>query len=108
MLGGFQNLLHVSHHGTDHPAAHPAAERDRGPAAATRLGTSCPTAPATIDEAASSRSRSTPVATPRSSRRWTKSSVARLPPAPAANGEPPSPPIDVSNRVTPADTAAKA
>ena len=44
---------------------------------------------------------SMPVVTPRSSSRATSPSVARLPAAPAAKGEPPSPPTEVSNRVIP-------
>ena len=37
----------------------------------------------------------------------TRSSVARLPPAPGANGDPPSPPVAVSKRVMPRSIAAQ-
>ena len=43
---------------------------------------------------------------PLSRNRYTRSSVAMLPLAPGANGQPPRPPTDASSRVTPALTAA--
>ena len=67
----------------------------------SRPGTSWPTISRSTATASSSRPRSMPVAMPSSSSRWTRSSVGRLPPAPLANGEPPSPPAEVSNRLTP-------
>ncbi len=51
-------------------------------------------------------SRSTPVATPMSSTMCTSSSVAMLPVAPGAYGQPPRPPTDASKSLTPSSSAA--
>ncbi|CNM93275.1 Uncharacterised protein [Mycobacterium tuberculosis] len=53
---------------------------------------------------AACKSMSTSMSLSRS--RYTRSSVAMLPVAPGANGQPPSPPTEASRRVTPALTAA--
>ena len=72
----------------------------RGPAAATLDGTGWPDQDSATNPAtATSLTRSMPEASPSST--FTKSSVARLPPAPGANGEPPRPPTAVSKRRTP-------
>ena len=55
-----------------------------------------------------SASRSMPVSTPDSSSTCTRSSSARLPLAPGANGQPPRPPTVPSMRAAPASRAASA
>ena len=77
-------------------------------AAATRLGTAWPTSAASSGPRARRASRSMPVVQPEPARAWTRSSVARLPPAAGANGEPPSPPRAVSKRATPRSRAVHA
>src|SRR5438128_7656542 len=54
-----------------------------------------------------SRSRSTPVLMPRPCSMYTTSSVATLPEAPAAYGQPPSPATEASNVATPISSAAQ-
>ena len=97
---------HARHRRADRGAARPRLRRpryalERGPWVAIRPGRSWPTISRSSATASSRRSRLMPVAMPSSSSRWTRSSVGRLPPAPLANGEPPSPPAEVSNRLTP-------
>src|SRR6267143_4986916 len=53
-----------------------------------------------------SRSRSTPVLTPSPCSMYTTSSVATLPEAPTAYGQPPSPATEASNVATPSSSEA--
>src|SRR6202012_1454789 len=80
----------------------------RSPARSRALGKSWPTTDFATPAAvmAAGRSMSTSMSLSRS--RYTRSSVAILPVAPGANGQPPSPPAEASNRVTPDSTAAYA
>ena len=77
-----------------------------GPARSTWEGRSRPTMPSASAAAAIIASRSMPVATPMSSTMCTSSSVAMLPVAPGAYGQPPRPPTEASKSATPSSSAA--
>src|SRR5271166_2310330 len=79
----------------------------RGPARSTWEGRVRPTMPSASAAAAIIASRSIPVATPMSSTMWTSSSVAMLPVAPGAYGQPPRPPTEASKSDTPSSRAAR-
>ena len=78
----------------------------RGPARITWPGSSRPTMSCARWAQSMRAPTSTPVSTPMSSSMCTRSSVTMLPVAPGAYGQPPRPPIDASNRVTPRSRAA--
>src|SRR5690625_4463378 len=75
-------------------------------AATTRDGLGRPSCSAIHTLVVTSSSRSTPVSTPRPSSIHTRSSVARLPVADSAYGQPPRPPAEASTVATPACNAA--
>src|SRR5499427_1341182 len=79
----------------------------RGPARSTWDGSSRPTMRSAAAAASIIAARSTPVPTPMSSTMYTSSSVAMLPLAPGAYGQPPSPPTDASKSSTPSSSAAR-
>src|SRR5581483_573207 len=86
--------------------AHTGIVLDLGPARSTWEGSTRPTMRSASAAASIIASRSTPVDTPMSSTMWTSSSVAMLPVAPGAYGQPPSPPTDASKSATPSSRAA--
>src|SRR6185369_11008939 len=93
--------------GRHHPR--PVARPVRGsqpPACPTLVASGRPSASAMNRAATRRASRDTPCWRPIASRRYTRSSVARLPAAPGAYGQPPVPPVEASKARIPADIAA--
>src|SRR4051812_42245961 len=79
----------------------------RGPARRTPDGSVRPSSFSAISAVTISRSRSIPVSKPMSCSMWTTSSVATLPEAPGAYGQPPIPPTLASNSLTPNSSAVR-
>src|SRR5438552_3878073 len=92
-------------HDGDALAEDPIQLGHRARARAARPGSSRPSCAASHPVAAVRARTSTPVSTPIPSSIQTRSSVARLPPAPFANGEPPIPPMLASTTTTPSSIA---
>src|SRR5271165_3159015 len=80
----------------------------RSPARNSAPGNSCPTTRCATRAASIAAPKSTSTCTSLSRSMYTRSSVAMLPVAPGANGQPPRPPTDASSLVTPSLTAAYA
>src|SRR5262249_4960996 len=90
----------------DHEERRAHACADGGPACRYRLGRARPSRGAIAREAAATLSRSTPVSIPMPCSMYRRSSVARLPLAPGAYGQPPSPPAELSTMKMPVCRAA--
>src|SRR5215210_3231318 len=76
-------------------------------AATTREGDGLPNSAASHRLVSARAGKSTPVSMPRPSSIQTRSSVAKLPVADLAYGQPPSPPADESNSVIPASSPTR-